>query len=589
MRKGSRSSSRSQKISKAKGSRSRSRSQKISKAKGSRTRSYSRNQIMSQPVGISKRRSQSIRTPKRISPKSKTIVAAANAAVAAFAGTKKKHKLGNASQTQIETDITHQGKIFALSDIHGDLHAFIIVLRDCARVIKKKNIYDNKVIDPEIEKNLIIDIRKTDERFDETFGYEWCGGNSYVVICGDIIDSKRMDQCRQSDRTTDCLDYPQLEIKLLRFINAINKQAQQQSGRIFKLLGNHEWHNIKPWKNLVGLDVFDPYRFNNDLPYYGGCTRRNVFNYNKIGYKLLLEDNCYSLLKINNTIFAHGQLPKNITFEKIKIINNNINTTNLLSGSESIYDWLEDRDYADTDNITTRKYYGQQDSFCTNTVIGQLRFFMNKVDVSKLRVVIGHCVQSSYKSGCTITDSNDNEFEGICVNTTFKSILDDTNETIIIYDNRDIHDGPSDPNNRNTIYGITMQCPKDAQQPAAAAAGIQSSDFYVYHVDIGSSRAFDNSNYTHINTIQEENKELFSRTPQVLLIDNTFNKDVDVIHIIKSKIRNTRIHLPRPIYEDNRRVPQHPLSLSNVNYKKKYLKYKHKYLSLKQKLKNTTI
>ena len=57
------------------------------------------------------------------------------------------------------TDIKHDGKIFALSDIHGDLHSFIIALRDCAKVIKKIVNRDlTKEIDSDIEKNLIIDI-----------------------------------------------------------------------------------------------------------------------------------------------------------------------------------------------------------------------------------------------------------------------------------------------------------------------------------------------------------------------------------------------------------------------------------------------
>ena len=34
----------------------------------------------------------------------------------------------------VPTEIKHKGKIFALSDIHGDTYAFIIALRDCAGV-----------------------------------------------------------------------------------------------------------------------------------------------------------------------------------------------------------------------------------------------------------------------------------------------------------------------------------------------------------------------------------------------------------------------------------------------------------------------
>ena len=46
-------------------------------------------------------------------------------------------------QTILESTIILDSKInriIALSDIHSDIHAFIICLRDCARVIKKKSI-----------------------------------------------------------------------------------------------------------------------------------------------------------------------------------------------------------------------------------------------------------------------------------------------------------------------------------------------------------------------------------------------------------------------------------------------------------------
>jgi hypothetical protein len=47
-----------------------------------------------------------------------------------------------------------------------------------------------------------------------------------------------------------------------------------------------------------------------------------------------------------------------------------------------------------------------------------------------------------------------------------------------------------------------------------------------------------------IKTIRNENKFLFSKTPQILV----FNND-NSVNIIKSKVKNTRIHLPRPNYE----------------------------------------
>lgn len=47
--------------------------------------------------------------------------------------------LTQSSMPFFQTEIIHNGPIFTLSDIHGDIHSFIISLRDCAKVIKKKS------------------------------------------------------------------------------------------------------------------------------------------------------------------------------------------------------------------------------------------------------------------------------------------------------------------------------------------------------------------------------------------------------------------------------------------------------------------
>ena len=114
-------------------------------------------------------------------------------------------------------------------------------------------------------------------------------------------------------------------------------------------------------------------------------------------------------------------------------------------------------------------------------------------------------------------------------------------------------------------------------------------DFFIYHVDIGISRAFD-KNYSLIYTKGLENKHIYSRTPQLLLIDNS--DGYDEISIIKSRVKNTKIHLPRLVYEENVKIlsaqykkinphTEHELSLDNARYLKKYLKYKQKYFLLK--------
>jgi len=81
----------------------------------------------------------------------------------------KLYKGGSESFNYFDTDITHDGPIIALSDIHGDIHAFIIALRDCAKVISKNN-YNPKILDTELEIELIKDLNN-DCDYDDTLGY----------------------------------------------------------------------------------------------------------------------------------------------------------------------------------------------------------------------------------------------------------------------------------------------------------------------------------------------------------------------------------------------------------------------------------
>ena len=160
--------------------------------------------------------------------------------------------------------LNHNGKIFLISDIHGDIHSFIISLRDCAKVIKKHKKYNKDILDSQIEKNLLIDINEENNNYDESFGYKWCGKNSYIIICGDTIDPSRSNECIREDGKF-CSEYPQIEIKLLRFINYLNQKAKQKGGHIFKLLGNHEMMNIL---NVFQRDERDIYESEKNLVNY---------------------------------------------------------------------------------------------------------------------------------------------------------------------------------------------------------------------------------------------------------------------------------------------------------------------------------
>jgi hypothetical protein len=509
------------------------------------------------------------------------------------------HRLiANEIMPYFKTEIIHDGPIYATSDIHGDIHAFIISLRDCAKVIAKKN-YNKDNLDQETEDFLNIDISENDDCYDESLGYEWIGGNSYVVICGDMIDPNRqytkadstIINCKKkcgTDKYCNCAFYPQLEIKLLRFINKINELAQEKYGRIIKVLGNHETMNII---NNPLYRQFIFYQDNNDK-YYRNNNREGIFVKGKIGYDLLLKDGCGILIKINNTIFVHGMLPKTKSIFEINQYNQDINNQyNRIETLSPIYQYLNDstestplldRNWGFPELRTGIKMDNPRLmlSFCEDNVKKTISEFLMLDDIEDYRVVIGHCTQSDYSI---------NKY-----NTTFINIIEQ-DYIRKIYNAYNPMSGFIDPDDQDFIFGITMSCPKENKN------GL--TDFYIYRVDVGSSREFDkdkniilNKTNEEIDVIARENKYLFAKTPQILSINRVENQDI--ITIIKSKMKNTRIHLPRPEYEDEIKKVNldrktnplsHPnydnltsLDLSNPHYlQMKYLKYKKKYLSLK--------
>ena len=491
-------------------------------------------------------------------------------------------------KSYFETDITHEGPIYALSDVHTDIHAFIIALRDCAKVITKNRSIELDKVDPDLDDYLNINIsRGITSEYDESLGYKWIGGNSYVVICGDMIDPNKNGDygptctktCNERGGICNCTYYPQSEIKLLMFINKINETAIKHGGKIIKLLGNHEVANIR---NIDLGGIFQQ-ELDKEEKYYMNQSRKEIFLPGNIGYDLLFQDGCGILIKINNTIFVHAKLPEDYTLLEINEFNQIINNLDFIRGNpeneyiERIYKNLDDN-YSE---LIDRKWgrpedpkigYISYEKFERN-VHNVFRHFLKEHDIIKYRVVIGHCIQSDY--------SIEPEEKTTFIN----KIHEDQYRKI--YDAKSPKKGLIDPNDQDFIFGITMDIPKKKFD--------ELTDYYIYRVDVGSSREIDADintlikQYDGINSIGVENKFLFSRTPQILAIIKENGQDK--ITIIKSKMKNTRIHLPRLNYEAiiQEFIKKYPrdfdikmLDLSNSHYLKiKYLKYKKKYLELK--------
>ena len=358
------------------------------------------------------------------------------------------------SLTSIETIIINPNinRIIALSDIHSDIHSFIICLRDCARVIRKNiNFAHNKSdFDIDLEKLLELDLNTDNQKYIDDLNFEWIGGTTNIVICGDILDGSREIKYKKNfirnpamkrypkypsrcpklscKGCAHCigLEYDQVEIKLLRFINKINEYAMIAGGRIYKILGNHDIMNLNMSKNLS--DNYIPeFTFNLGNKYYNGLSRKEYFNLGNPGSELLLQDNAYLLLMINNNIFVHGQLDhtKDITYY--------ISTNNEINDGSSIYNptYLDNLDNY-SKNITTwgRDYSKREnDENKCEDIKNFLSIFIDSVksthtnyiyNLEDIRVVIGHCPQFF-----------GNKLSNGVINSTFKNITIDKNREIL--------------------------------------------------------------------------------------------------------------------------------------------------------------
>jgi hypothetical protein len=465
-------------------------------------------------------------------------------------------------------------RIIALSDIHSDIHAFIICLRDCAKVIRKKDGIDSDIdkLDSDTEKLLEMDLNTNCTYLDD-LNYEWIGDNTYIVICGDILDGARIKRSRFEPRNrtgngrctgNNCkdLEYDQVEIKLLKFINAMNNLAIQHQGRIYKILGNHDI------ANLAGDDVFIN-KYNPDYTlrlsnYHNGISRYEYFKKGKPGYDLLFQDHAYMFLVINNNIFVHGQIDHNKSLEDYIVINNNLNNRefniNIYKGDPTFWG----RGYSRTPNNTKDSHINkcrQVQNKLSKIFLNLVSYFTsyNKLFTSekKLRVIKGHCVQM-------FGNSRKNE-RGVHVtgtfNTTLKNIMTEENiqilsgpETITTMQRVPDADSPILNSEEDYLFGIGMECNKenlDNFEVEPDGKYEDSEERYIIKVDVASSRAFDasvieadeNWRNDYINNITQ-------RTPQVLEI-----KDNE-IKIIRSTVHNMRIHQPR---EHTEKVYKHNL------------------------------
>jgi hypothetical protein len=453
-------------------------------------------------------------------------------------------------QELVESFNNNYSTIYAIGDLHGDIMPLIICLRDCCKVIKKKtNFYFTQT---EKDTDLVNELNKeyTDDTYKDDLNYEWIGQDCAIVLCGDLLDNVRNDIDKKPE------EYPFEEAKILKFINAINKQAMERKGRIFKILGNHDMYNLNGKVKTSYKNYVSNYAKNYEGYKQGANSRLDYFGKGKPGAKLLGQDNAYVFLMINDIIFVHGGISSKKLNSKTIISANNALNRYINDENETTFDYRNDTEEneltlspnhdheilkTEKDGLTVDRFFGfkshipEKDmceflykkfrSLCNDMIENNI-----KCNPEKMKLVIGHCNQNVYTSDRTYRTSFAHEI--------FK------NEFIEEYGGY-VNAKGSD----HGIYGITVSCGININKPS------------IFRVDVGMSRGFNLSDY--------DEKHIFSRTPQVLKIVYTDNFSEPKITIIKSSLKNTLIHL-----HDNYINP----------YKNKYLKYKNKYLKLKENL-----
>jgi hypothetical protein len=367
--------------------------------------------------------------------------------------------------------------LYIVPDIHGDLDALIISLRDCAKVIESSN---------------KLDLNSWKERTDPLFGFTWTGNNTYILFIGDLLDNSRdIDPRYPSANDYWHQDIPNEEIKIVIFLSKLNELAEKVGGKVLKIIGNHEYNNIcnigKIDEDDRQLPISDPtykYIFNkNEM--YDGIKRTDLFlsgskyNYllNITGKNAGLEAKKAVIVKINDFLFVHGginqyiieELEKNIKnneynlIEVIEFINNNFN---------DVCDKINNYIISEEDGLLVTRFFNnlkhiKNKDLCDDLIhtLSELNRIISDVNVH-LKLVTGHTPQ-------TIDNVKD-------TNTSNSVIKLDKNLHIISqpikpFNERKVKTSKGEPKD----FGISIHCPDKT--------GLGQ----LYNIDCGISRVFD--------------------------------------------------------------------------------------------------
>ena len=482
-------------------------------------------------------------------------------------------------------DVSIGTRIIALSDLHGDLDALLIAIRDCAKVIKC-NLGKEKLTEW-LNINILRFEYDCESMFDlilksrEKPIFEWCGGTTHVVIIGDILDGKRSTTIDKITKKTVNDIYQQVEIKILKILNFLDFLASEAGGRVIKLIGNHELLNFildekeiehlllqemlsgKP--NSTHTQHYERYTFNekeykeNDK--YETVSRSEYFNIGNPGFDLFMERGSGVILQINEVewvdkiddtiiidgkpqivninIFVHGQL---VSDEKLYNLKFYDNINQWLNGCNHDIASPEGKNFKslnDYESIIWKREYGCVVNSDERLLAfnGVTDFYEYVVKNDLLTFFKGtsfevNIEENIKKTKIIIGHCFQNSQESGLMNTTFLAIqnIDDCcvaccAPSVSGYTNLD----------EDFVFGITMECPKDEINTKHA----------IYKVDVSASRAFDIESSYKVSIMDDVKKNFLRRVPQVLEIIGSDTR------ILRTTIPNMRQCQIRPELESN--------------------------------------
>jgi hypothetical protein len=466
---------------------------------------------------------------------------------------------GNNSHINIENC-----KVYGSGDIHGDFYLLMNILLDLCKIviIKDENKYKHFLKASIQEFPKYLDSLKNKEGI-ENIGIEWHNdikSNTFLVLCGDLIDNKRNDNFDLQEVYGD--NYiPYVELKILYLIYYLNYKARNMKNvGIIKVCGNHDYGNLKSDDRIWITN----YSYN-DSEKYEGYERKDYFNYkNKIISSRLLFHMIYPLVRINEHFFMHGGMNINYYNKYKNVIQLNNDFINCILEKNNDCEIFQDKDGLLWDRtMSTNDFY--------STKIPKEYKQIFKLEDKKFKdkvLLVGHCpfiyssnklcnddINSNYKSIFPKRDQKDKNDENIINNDSIKSTF--SNEY------NDVCDG----NN----HGITGQFWDKNKKRVK-----------LIRLDVGMSHGFD-SELLHIDNdkyIDKDKNEYYGRLPQIVeIIIYKFNAEYNVI---TATTHNALIRNKRGIFkemDDNtikKKIIDIDLINRNVNYRK-YMKYKLKY------------